>query len=142
MNDENVPFLNPAPGRCILRIVPRLIKAETADGVALELDGRYEHQPMVGILLAVGDPRNESERVAADWAIKEQEAGNLFVFSQYGSGSPYWNDEMRKMTPAGYDFRWLQGLRLFDIGQLGATIQGAGAYGEMKAPESKLVVLQ
>ena len=89
---------------------------------------------MVGVLLVVGNPRNEAEKSIADWAIAEQEAGNLFVFSQYGSGSPYWNDSMKTLLSAGYDFRWLQGLRLFDIGQLGATISGAGQYGEVPVP--------
>lgn len=127
------PFLNPAPGRCVVRIVPRLLQAETAEGIAVELDGRYENQPMVGVLLVVGDPRNPSEEIIAKWAEDRARAGDLFVFSQYGTGSPYWSDEMRKMIGAGYDFRWLQGLRLFDIGQLGATISGAGQYGEMQA---------
>lgn len=90
---------------------------------------------MVGVLLVVGDPRNPSEEIIARWATDRAKAGDLFVFSQYGTGSPYWNDEMRKMLSAGFDFRWLQGLRLFDIGQLGATISGAGQYGEM--PERK-----
>jgi hypothetical protein len=128
------PFLNPAPGRCVVRIVPRLLQTETADGIVVELDGRYENQPMVGVLLVVGDPCNSVEEVKAKWAVERAKLGELFVFSQYGSGSPYWNDEMRKMLPLGYDFRWLQGLRLFDIGQLGATISGAGQYGEVPVP--------
>ena len=129
------PFLNPAPGRCVLRIVPRLLQTETADGIVVELDGRYENQPMVGVLLVVGDPCNAAEEIKAKWAVERAKLGELFVFSQYGSGSPYWNDEMRKMLPLGYDFRWLQGLRLFDIGQLGATISGAGQYGEVPVPQ-------
>lgn len=88
---------------------------------------------MVGVMLVIGDPRNESEEVICKWAMERAKAGDLFIFSQYGMGSPYWNEEMKKMISAGYDFRWLQGLRLYDIGQLGATIQGAGQYGEVKA---------
>lgn len=86
---------------------------------------------MLGQLHSIGDPTSEREERIAAWAVKEAEEGNLFVFSQYGAGSPYWNDEMRKMLPAGYDFRWLQGFRLFDIGQLSATVSGTGAYGEI-----------
>lgn len=98
------------------------------------MDGRYENQPMVGVLLELGDPRNDGEKVICEWATKRAKAGDLFVFSQFGTGSPYWNDEMRKMITAGYDFRWLRGLRLYDIGQLGATIEGAGQYGEAQTP--------
>lgn len=86
---------------------------------------------MLGELVEIGDPTSEREKVIADWAIKEHESGHLFVFSQYGSGSPYWDDEMRKMLPIGYDFRWLQGYRLFDIGQLATTVSGTGSYGEI-----------
>lgn len=128
------PFLHAAPGRCIVRIVPRLLQAETADGFTLELDGRYENQPMVGVLIELGDPTNDRELAICRWAETRAKAGDLFVFSQYGTGSPYWNDEMRKMLAAGYDFRWLQGLRLYDLGQLGATIAGAGQYGEIPVP--------
>lgn len=87
---------------------------------------------MLGKLLVVGDPTNEREKAIADWAIKRMEAGDVFVFSSYGAGSPYWNDEMRKMVTSGYDFRWLQGLRLYDLSQLGATIEGCGEFGEVK----------
>lgn len=116
------------------------MKAETNEGIALDLDGRYENQPMVGTLLVLGDPRNESEEIICKWAAERADAGDLFIFSQYGAGSPYWNDEMRKMVTSGYDFRWLRGLRLFDIGQLGATIEGAGKFGEIVAARSLIVV--
>lgn len=133
------PLLHPAPGRAILRIVPRILEAETTEGkVIAALDGRYQNQPMVGSLVAIGDPTSERERVIADWAIKEYEAGNYFIFSQYGAGSPYWDDDMRKMEPLGYDFGWLKGYRLFDIGQLAATVSGTGAYGQRLKEESKI----
>lgn len=129
------PLLHPAPGRCIVRIVPRLLQARTEAGIEVEFDGRYEHQPMLGALQEIGDPTTERERVIAEWAKNEASVGHYFVFSMYGAGSPYWNDEMRKMLPVGYDFRWLQGLRLFDIGQLSATVDGTGPFGEqVKAP--------
>jgi len=129
------PQLRPAPGRAILRIVPRILEAQTEEGgVIASLDGRYQNQPMVGTLVAIGDPTTEREKVIADWAIKEHEAGNYFVFSQYGAGSAYWDDDMKKMAPLGYDFSWLQGHRLFDIGQLSATVSGAGIYGQAVKP--------
>jgi hypothetical protein len=129
-DDLQLPRLHPAPGRCIVRIVPRLLQTQTSAGVMVDLDGRYENQPMLGQLVEIGDPTNTRETTIANWAIDEHEKGNLFVFSMYGAGSPYWNDEMRKMLPSGFDFRWLQGLRLFDIGQLSATVSGSGMYGE------------
>lgn len=134
------PLLRPAPGRSILRIVPRLglkgsidTKSDlvTPGGLELALDGRYPNQPMLGQLHAIGDPTSEREAAIAAWARDEAELGHLFVFSQYGAGTPYWEDAMRSMLPAGYDFRWLQGFRLFDIGQLSATVSGTGAYGEI-----------
>lgn len=125
----------------MLRIVPQLLETKTDTGLDLQIDLRRKNQPMVGILLAVGDPRNASEKVVADWAIAEQEAGHLFVFTQYMDQS-FWNDEMRKLVSSGYDFRWLQGIQLFDIGQLSATIQNCGAYGELRAPETPLVLVQ
>lgn len=138
---SDVPFINPAPGRCIVRIVPQLLETKTESGIDLQIDLRRKNQPQIGVLLAMGDPRNAGEKVIADWAIAEQEAGHLFVFSEFGMGSPYWNEEMEKMVTSGYDFRWLQGLRLFDIGQLGATIQGCGAYGEMLPPDHGLKIV-
>ena len=138
------PRLHPAPGRCIVRIVPRIL-SPTLPGteITAELDGRYENQPMVGILEDIGDPTSERESAIRDWAIREGKAGHLFVFSTYGSGSPYWDDHMRKMKPLGYDFTWLQGFRLFDIRNLNTTIEGAGMYGERKAAErSGLILLE
>lgn len=138
----NVPQLHPAPGRCIIRIVPRIGldgSLKTQEGLALALDGKYETQPMLGVMVSIGDPTNDREREIAKWAKERAEAGDVFVFSQYGTGSPYWNDEMRKMLTAGYDFRWLQGLRLYDLNQLGATIQGCGEFGEVNEPKPSLI---
>lgn len=135
----DVPFINPAPGRCVVRIVPQLLETKTDSGIDLQIDLRRKNQPQVGFLLALGDPRNESEKIICDWAIEETRLEHLFVFSEYGMGSPYWNEEMEKMVTSGYDFRWLQGLRLFDIGQLGATIQNCGSYGEL-LPAPRLIL--
>src|SRR6185436_11325773 len=129
LSDAELPLLHPAPGRCIVRIIPRLLHGKTATGLYAEMDGRYENQPMIGILLELGDPTNSHEEKVCAWAKTRSEAGDLFIFSQYGSGSPYWNESMSKMIALGYDFRWLRGLRLFDIGNLGATVQNAGAFG-------------
>lgn len=126
---DAAPRLYPAPGRCIVRIIPRLIEVEAESGIHAALDGRYQNQPMIGSLYAIGDPRNDDEKVIADWAIEERDAGHYFVFSNYGGGTPYWDDEMRKMLPLGYDFSWLAGYRLFDIGQLSATVSGTDQYG-------------
>lgn len=128
------PRLHPAPGRAIVRIVPRLgvgdSALQTASGVSVSLSGHYENQPMVGRLEEVGDPTCEREKVIADWAVKQASEGRLFVFSTFGAGSPYWDEHMLALLAAGYDFRWLQGMRLFDISQLAATIEGSGTYGE------------
>jgi hypothetical protein len=132
------PRLHPAPGRCIIRVVPRLLSVGIGEtGVTAELDGRYENQPMVGTLEEIGDLRNDADKAIADWAIDEKEQGHYFLFSSYGSGSPYWNDEMKKMLPLGYDFTWLQGFRLFDIAQLACTVEGAGVYGENAATRAR-----
>jgi hypothetical protein len=130
LSDDALPLLHPAPGRCIVRIIPRLLHGRTATGLYAEMDGRYENQPMIGVLLELGDPTNSHEEKVCAWAKTRSEAGDLFIFSQYGSGSPYWNESMGKMIALGYDFRWLRGLRLFDIGNLGATVQNAGAFGQ------------
>lgn len=132
------PRLHPAPGRCIVRIVPRVLEAVSDGGVVGSLDGRYQNQPMVGSLQAIGDATSERERVIAEWAEAQAEAGALFTFSMFGAGSPYWDDEMRKMIPLGFDFTWLQGLRLFDITQLSATMENTGAYGEFRRPAISL----
>lgn len=146
MTEARTPELHPAPGRAVVRIVPRLGldgNTTTAAGLTLALDGKYENQPMLGVLMAIGDPTNERETKIAEWAKERAEAGDVFVFSQYGTGSPYWNDDMRKMLVAGYDFTWLQGLRLYDLNQLGATIAGAGKYGEViRAAPSLIQVVQ
>lgn len=141
VGSADVPRLHPAPGRCIVRIVPRLLQSTTTTGVIVELDGRYENQPMLGYLHECGDFTNDRERAIKGWAEEEARRGHLFVFSMYGAGSPYWNDEMRKMLHAGYDFRWLQGFRLFDIGQLSATVSGTGMYGEKVKEEKRIVLL-
>lgn len=156
MTEARTPELHPAPGRAIVRIVPRLglvnegfekwaanpnenelRSKDTA--IVLAVDGRGETQPMLGVLMAIGDPTNEREEKIAKWAKERAEAGDVFVFSSYGTGSPYWNDDMRKMMTAGYDFRWLQGLRLYDLNQLGATISGCGQYGELAIPPPSLI---
>lgn len=143
-----LPRLHPAPGRCIIRIVPRLglVDRQIVDGpqdgelvseggIVAALDGRFANQPMVGSLQAIGDPTSEKERVIAEWAMKQAEAGALFVFSVYGAGAEYWDKQMSKMLPLGFDFTWLQGLRLFDIAQLSAVVENTGAYGEVKRPK-------
>lgn len=120
------PQLHPAPGRVIIRMVPRFTKAGQID-----LTDKYQHQPMVGELVALGDPRNENEAALCAWAKTEAEAGHSFIFSAWGAGSDIWTPEMETMKSIGYDFRWLQGYRLFDIGQLGMTVSNCGVYGEL-----------
>lgn len=137
---SKTPRLHPAPGRCIVRIVKRLglvgrldgseqSDAQTDAGIALALDGRYENQPMVGELKEIGDPTNEREREIAKWATEQAGSGYLFIFG-YGAGTPYWNPHMEVLRSAGYDFTWLQGYRLLDIGQLACVVSGSGMYGE------------
>lgn len=132
MTPPGEPMLNPAPGRCIVRMVPRFTHFPGPGG--LELDSRYQYQPMVGSLAAIGVPRNEAEAQQAKWAKIEAEAGRLFIFSAWGSGSEMYTNEMAGMERYGYDFAWLRGYRLFDIGQLGMTVSGSGAYGEKPLP--------
>lgn len=132
MSNPADPTLNPAPGRCIVRMVPRFTHFP---GGTLELDSRYQYQPMVGALIAVGMPRNEGEEQNAKWAKAEAKAGHLFIFSAWGSGSEIYTNEMGSMERYGYDFAWLRGYRLFDIGQLGMTVEGSGAYGEKMLPD-------
>jgi hypothetical protein len=127
---KNDPILHPAPGRCIIRLVPRFIKFP---GTNIDLDGAYQYQPMVGQLVAVGDPRTDDEKCLADWATGEAEANRLFIFSAWGSGVDMYTNEMAAMKQYGYDFEWLKGYRNFDIGQLGMTVSNSGTYGERLA---------